>query len=90
MTQSASSGISARILTHARFNRPPVVQQPRRGRFPKTILLFWKAASDRRFAQYKEQIRQKEMAELRHAIAITKISSRNMGYELAKLTQFTR
>lgn len=56
-----TTGTSAQILTHARFDRAPVVQHPRRGRFPKTIISFWKVSSARSRARYMAQQRQAEI-----------------------------
>jgi hypothetical protein len=61
MAQSPSVGTSAQILTHARFDRAPVVQHPRRGRLPNTVIKFWKISGDRRMARYMAQQRQEEI-----------------------------
>ncbi len=54
MAKSPSLGASAQIITHARFNRPPVMQHPRRGPLPKVIVRFWAAAAARRAAKNQQ------------------------------------
>lgn len=46
---------AAQIITHARFDRAPVVQTPRRGRLPNSVIKFWQAGGDIRIARRKEQ-----------------------------------
>lgn len=61
MAQLPTAGATAQILTHARFDRAAVVQHPRRGRFPKTVISFWKVSTDRSFARYQARQKQEEI-----------------------------
>lgn len=56
-TETLPDGASAQIITHARFLRDPVKQHPRRGRFPKGVISFWKVKTDSIYARTLEEQR---------------------------------
>jgi hypothetical protein len=67
-TDTLPAGASARIITHDRFDRPTVVQHPRRGRLPNSVIKFWKALVERNYARYMERMRQEEIEKTRQKI----------------------
>ncbi len=83
--------IMANILTHVNFDRPPVIQQPRRGRFPKNIIVFWKEANQISLARALEtqrlENRAKEIEFARRTKNIMDAACHEAGYQLAQLTQ---
>lgn len=87
MAQLPSVGTSAQILTHAQFDRPPVVQTPRRGRFPKTVISFWKVATARRFARYQARLKLEEIEKTKLRIADHDWIANQCRIQLAQLTQ---
>lgn len=91
MAQSLSpAGTSAQILTHARFDRPPVAQHPRRGRFPKIVTVFWKAASKRRWAEYLVQQNNMKIESIRESINDHEFIAKVKRAELAGFLQGLR
>ena len=87
MAQLPSVGTSAQILTHAQFDRPPVVQTPRRGRFPNSVINFWKAGGDLRQARYMAQQRLEEIEKTKLRIADHDWIANQCRIQLAQLTQ---
>lgn len=87
MAQLPSMGASAQILTHARFDRPPVVQQPRRGRFPKTVISFWKVSTDRSYVRHQAQLRQEEIEKTQLRIHDHEWIAKEYRRQLAELKQ---
>ena len=78
-------GTSAHILTHARFDRAPVVQQPRRGRFPKTVISFWKVSTDRSLATYRARQKQEEIEKVQLRIHDHEWIAKEYRRQLAEL-----
>ena len=90
MAQSLSMGATAQILTHARFDRVPVVQTRRRGRFPNSVINFWKAGGEIRFVRRLAHERQEEIAQYRAALAATVRAEHYMRHKIAQLSQQTK
>lgn len=78
----------AQIITHERFDRPQVIQtRSKRGRLPKSMTNLWRCGFDKRVAAMQEASHQKNINELREALAVSERVVANMRYELAALVQ---
>lgn len=87
MAQSPSMGASAQILTHARFDRPAVVQTRRCGRLPNSVINYRNARYEIRTARHQEQERLEEIELTRDNMAThARLVSYFQG-RLALLTQ---
>lgn len=79
--------MSASILTHTRFERPPVQQQGRNGRHPKAIVMLRKHRDARDRVDYKEQQRLEAIAKLKSGLAFYQNIINEYRNQLAQLQQ---
>lgn len=79
--------MSASILTHPKFDRPPVQQQGRNGRHPKAIVMLWKHAGAKRFAAHERQERLDAIEKLKSGLAFYQDIISHYHSELAQLKQ---
>lgn len=84
---NTSTGESAQILTHTRFNRPAVAQGRRAGRLPSSVIQLARAGFKIRCAKEQAIATQKEIATLQGAIASFLKVEEHARYELAALMQ---
>ena len=84
---NTSSGASAQILTHTRFNRPAVTQVRRYGRLPSSVISLARAGFKFRCAKDDALAVQKEIATLQGAISSFIRAENHVRYELAALLQ---
>jgi hypothetical protein len=84
MAETLPLGASARILTHARFDRAPVVQtRTRGGRLPKTVASLRQYLNAKSYAAWQAKEKLKEVNELRKAIAQAEAIGHTLRYDLA-------
>lgn len=84
MAETLPLGASARILTHARFERAPVVQtRTRGGRLPKAVTYLRQYRLEKDHAAWQERQKLKEINELRSTICATEAALNTLRYDMA-------
>ena len=78
---------SSKIVTHQRFDRPQVVQQPRRGRLPKAVPSVLIYGRDKRVRAFVENAARARADELEKMLAEEERFVNHLRYELALALQ---